>query len=433
VTIKNPTSSPVSFSAFATAAVLTVTPSSGTVPAQSEIQLTVRASGLPPASSPGENLFVDLGPGQFDVVKIRVSGQAAPRAGSVRAVSPGQACQPRELAPVLSLPVNLEAPAGVPVPLAVQVLDDCGQPLRTGQVSVEMDNGDASVELLPRGDGWWFGSWTPLRETAGFSGLVALAFSTDGALFGEFRDSARVTRNPDPPPAVEVGSIVNAATLAANQPHAPGEFVSFFGIGLADRQETATTLPLPTLLGGTSIQIGGVDVPILFASPGQVNAIVPFGLAARSLHPVVVRRGNRVNAPGSIQILDAHPGVFTVNQSGQGRGVIVDANFRLIDAANPARPGDVVILFLTGLGETSPAVRTGAPGPSSPLSRTRLGVTATIGGGSAEVLFAGLAPGFAGLYQINVQVPAGAPLGADVPVVVTAGGLSSPPVTMAVR
>jgi uncharacterized protein (TIGR03437 family) len=417
---------------------LRTTPGTVTIPAKGSATVTVQMTNTQArASSQGVVHIRDPVSGDLRQVVVTAANQAsAPRAAVLApGGSPQQgACRPVDLVPVFARPgVNVQAPVGVPVPIQVQVLDDCGQPLRQGQVTVEPANGDSGLFLVPRGDGRWFGAWAPLRESTGFFSLRALAFSTDGRLFGESTIPARVARNPAPPPVVETGSIVSAASLTPNRPHAPGEIVSLFGVGLAERQEAATGFPLPTRLGGLSIQIGGTNMPLLFASAGQVNGIIPFGLPAKSLQPVVLQRGSQVSTPGSILIVDAQPAVFTVSQGGQGPGVIVDANFRLVNAANPARAGDVVIVFLTGLGEADPAVGTGAPAPGSPPSRTRLPVTVTIGGQAAEVLFAGLAPGFAGLYQINLRVPAGTGTGAAAPLVVTTYGLSSPPATMAVQ
>src|SRR5262249_15029320 len=138
--------------------------------------------------------------------------------------------------------------------------------------------------------------------------------------------------------------------------------------------------------------------------------------------PLVVRRGDRISAPVNVILAPAHPAIFTRDLSGKGPGIFADANFRLIDAANPARAGSVLITLMTGLGEVE-----GSPG------RARLPVTMTIGGVPAEVAYAGLAPGFAGIYQVNATVPEGVPGGDAVPVVVKAGDYVSAPVTLVVR
>lgn len=414
---------------------LVVTPATGSIPPGGQATLSVRMTN--PPASPADGFIRITGsfgePQTVTVLGAR-SADPAPRLGTSKGGSPAQgACRPANLLAVFGRPaINFQGRVGEPVPVEVQVGDDCGVPLRRGQVTVQPGNGDAAFHLVSRGDGYWSGAWNPLRESTGFFPLRGQAFSDDGLLFTEFLIPMQVARNPDPPPVVEAASIVSAASLVADRSHAPGEIVSIFGIGLADSQAVASGFPLPTRLGGTSVQVGDLDMALLFASPTQINAVVPFGLRTPSFQEVVIRRGDRLGS-ATILISGASPGVFTVNQSGRGPGVIVDANFRLIDTNNAARVGDVVIILLAGVGATDPPVAATSPAPAGPLSVARLPVRVTIGGQTAEVLFAGLTPGFAGLYQINTTVPAGVLAGNEVPVVVTAGGLSSPAVTMAVR
>lgn len=441
ITISNVSDSPQSFTLDAgrdADSGLTVTPFFGTIPPRGQASVAVRVARLPAKRAELHLALIHV-PGRTTAESVLIfvpqEGAAAPRAGVDRSAAlPRADCTPASLTALISNPApNLVTASGAAVPISVLVLDDCGQPMGPGQVTVEPRNGDEPFDLIPGADGYWVGAWTPLRQTTGFSGLRVRAYSGGGTLFAESRTPVRVDRNPDPPPTVELGTILNAASLVPYRPQAPGEFITLFGVGLADRQETATAFPLPTRLGGASIQIGGVDAPMLYAAPGQINAIVPFGLQENTYHPVILRRNEKVGSPGSILIVPADPGVFTLAQTGQGRGIVTDANFRLIEPANAARVGDVVILLLTGLGDTQPSVPTGAPTPSSPLSPTRRPVTVTIGGISATVHFAGLAPGFAGIYQINVSIPEGVPVGPEAAVVVTAGGLSSPPVTVPLR
>jgi uncharacterized protein (TIGR03437 family) len=99
----------------------------------------------------------------------------------------------------------------------------------------------------------------------------------------------------------------------------------------------------------------------------------------------------------------------------------------------PAHANDVVVIYCAGLGLTNPAIDAGTPSSLTTLSPTVNPVTVTIGGQDATVLFAGLAPGFVGLYQINAFVPAGVTPSDQVPVILSVGGQSSPVVTMSVR
>jgi uncharacterized protein (TIGR03437 family) len=106
---------------------------------------------------------------------------------------------------------------------------------------------------------------------------------------------------------------------------------------------------------------------------------------------------------------------------------------RLADQAGAARAGDVLVIYGAGLGQADQSLAEGIASPAEPPACTVNTVTMTIGGKAAVVLFAGLAPGFAGLYQINAVVPEGVAAGNQVPVIVSAAGQSSPPVTIAVE
>ena len=133
----------------------------------------------------------------------------------------------------------------------------------------------------------------------------------------------------------------------------------------------------------------------------------------------------------------ASPAIFSADGSGTGQGTIYVANSdftqTLADAGHPAKAGDYVVIYCTGLGEVTPGVAAGAAAPLDHVTATVNPVTVTIGGVPAPVAFAGLAPGFAGLYQVNAIVPQGVAPGSGVIVTLAESGQVSPPVTMAVR
>src|ERR1700693_3078812 len=103
------------------------------------------------------------------------------------------------------------------------------------------------------------------------------------------------------------------------------------------------------------------------------------------------------------------------------------------DATNPTTPGSYIQIYCTGLGPVTNQPPTGGSALVSPLSATTTSPTVTIGGTAATVVFSGLAPGAIGEYQVNVQVPASAPSGNAVPVVISIGGVNSNPVTISVQ
>jgi uncharacterized protein (TIGR03437 family) len=149
-----------------------------------------------------------------------------------------------------------------------------------------------------------------------------------------------------------------------------------------------------------------------------------------------VRRGLTYSYPVPIDLGPAQPEIFKATLEGSQGHIykfIPGEAGLLADATNPVVEGDVIIIYCAGLGKVDPPVEAGLAAPSAPLSHAVLPVTLRIGGVTANAFFAGLAPGFSGLYQINAFVPAVAATGDAVPVVLEVAGQQSPEVTMAVR
>jgi uncharacterized protein (TIGR03437 family) len=208
--------------------------------------------------------------------------------------------------------------------------------------------------------------------------------------------------------------VVNAASLApVGNPVAPGEYVSLFGVGLAAAPAGAVSLPLPKVLGGASVTVNGIPAALNYVSPNQINALVPFGVTG-SKATFVVTNGSASNSV-DVPLAATAPGIFSQTSSGSGAAVVLKADYSLVTPANAPRRGDALQIYLTGLGAVNPKINDGQAAPASPLSVVTAQVTVLIGGQAATVLFQGLAPGFAGLYQVNVTIPANAPLGDHVP------------------
>ncbi len=215
--------------------------------------------------------------------------------------------------------------------------------------------------------------------------------------------------------------------------------MSVFGSNLASGLNFASQLPLETTLGGATINIGGVEAPLFFTSDGQINAQIPFELAPNSRPHVVVqtrRDGSGpevVTVPETITLAEARPGIFSTNQQGSGQGAILDVQRRLVDSAAPVAAGAIIQVFGTGLGATNPQVASGQAPGAEPMARVVVPVEAQVGGKPATVHFAGLAPGFVGLYQVNVEVPADVEAGPAVPLLLLQNGVPSNTVTLAVQ
>jgi uncharacterized protein (TIGR03437 family) len=315
--------------------------------------------------------------------------------------------------------------------MVVQVVDDCGAPMIDGSVVAEFSNNEPSQVLVSGKDGTWSGTWL-VRDSATSVTLHVTAQIPEGQLRGVAEVTIGAAANVDPP-LVFAGGVVNSATFAANAPLAPGGLISIFGQHLSQDRQAAPKIPLGTQLAGTLVTLAGHPLPLLFASDGQVNAMIPYGIPVNAHYQLVVSRGSSISMPEPVTLAGAQPAVFTTNQSGSGQGVIVDLNNHLVQPGNPAHANDVVVMYGESLGDVNPAVPAGTAAPGSPPAMTANPVTVTIGGVDAAVQFAGLAPGFAGLFQLNVVVPGGVAAGDAVPVVVTVAGQASPPVTLAVQ
>jgi uncharacterized protein (TIGR03437 family) len=209
--------------------------------------------------------------------------------------------------------------------------------------------------------------------------------------------------------------VVNATTNAPFTANlAPGEAISLSGSGLAPAPVTASTLPLPTTLGGVQVTINGTPMPLSSVSPTQIQAILPYSWPAGEGIRVINNGVNSNALPFAVG--QTAPGVITVPAGGTGDGQILnlrDPNHPTpVTADNPARVGDPVAIFLTGLGDVTPQVPAGSPGPSNPLSMVDDQELAIyIDGQEAPVTQAYLAPGQVGLYQVNVTIPEGVSTG----------------------
>lgn len=232
------------------------------------------------------------------------------------------------------------------------------------------------------------------------------------------------------PPAIATGGILNAADYGSAV--APGTMVSIFGSALAPRTSAASSVPLPNTLEGVTVEaVTGTAanaLPLFFVSAGQINAQLPYSISGATLD-LRVRTAAGTSATQRITVATRAPRLFTRTMDGKGEGILLHgATYRLVTEAEPATPGEYLILYLTGLGDVSPAVQPGRPGGDNgalgPVNQVTTPVTATLGGQNAPVVFAGLAPGFVGVYQLNVQVPANLSAGKPV-IIVSAAGVTS--------
>jgi uncharacterized protein (TIGR03437 family) len=340
-------------------------------------------------------------------------------------------CQPTQLLMVFTqLGAGFSQYASWPATLETFVVDDCGVPMVSGSVTVVFSDGEAALPLISQSDGTWSQTWLPSSAT---SSLTLTATAMNGALQGSTQIGGTVQANPDIP-VLNAGGIVSAASFSPIAIPSPGEIVSIFGSNLADGAEGATQLPLPTQMQNAFVLLGTQTMPLLYVSPNQINAVMPYGLTGGTAYQAVARHGSRLSVPQRIAVAAADPAVFTPSGSGQGQGhIYIEPGNILAGSSTPATAGDTLTMYCTGLGAVNQPATAGSAAPSNPLAYTANTVSVTIGGQPATVPFAGLAPGFAGLYQINAKVPSGVPTGDQIPVVIMVDGISSPVVTIAVK
>ena len=241
-------------------------------------------------------------------------------------------------------------------------------------------------------------------------------------------------------PAVNSNGLVNAASFTAGTAVAAGMIASIFGSGLALDTESTPGQPLPNILGGTTVFFNGLRAPVFFASPGQLNVQIPWDLPSGRQASLTVRVGPHISNPVLVPVSGFSPGLFTTGSTGAGQGAILISGTGSLAApagvsasSRPVRKGEFLEIFANGLGRVTDTPASGHAAVAIPLSETTATPEVSIGGVQANVLFAGLAPGFIGLYQVNVQAPAGAPSGDAVALSLRVGGVESNVVTIAIE
>jgi uncharacterized protein (TIGR03437 family) len=259
-------------------------------------------------------------------------------------------------------------------------------------------------------------------------GSVNMGVSYAPDLFGVAIGGPRISTS------ITAGGVVNSASYAAGRAVAPGSIASIFGV-FPVSTASAVLVPLPTTLSTMAAQIDGVRVPLFFTSATQANIQVPWELLSKTSASVTASVGTESSIAQKVDLATFAPGIFTVNGTGQGQGIVVDgATGQLLSPSHPARAGSTVaVVYGTGLGPVTNQPATGTPASLTVLSRTLTPPVVTLGGLPMSVLFAGLAPGYVGLYQLNVQVPSNAPIGDSIPMVLSIGGENSNVVSIAVQ
>jgi len=239
-------------------------------------------------------------------------------------------------------------------------------------------------------------------------------------------------------PIVSTVGFVNGASFQPGW--VPGSTGSIFGTGLSEGVNgvvLANQAPFPTILQGVQVRVQGVLAPIIALAnvngQEQINIQVPFEVTAPSSVTVVITNNGASATFTGIPTLSVQPGVFQFNSNGTQLAAALHANFNVITQADPAKAGETIMLFLTGMGATNPAVSTNVAGPVSTLASTTVSpLVVTVNNQSAKVIGSWYAPFLYTAYQINLVIPPGTTSGLAT-VIVNAAGSASPAVKIPIQ
>ena len=404
---------------------LTVTPASGTSSAGSpgRPSVSVSPAGLTPGIYRGVVTY------EFSSAALRsvnvtyivpalTGGLPFFQAG----LAPRVTCTPSKVVPTATgLPSSFAQPAAWPTVLSVQLSDDCGTALGNGAVVVTFSNGDPPVGLTPdpASTGRYSATWVPRGAVAQVT--VTASASAPGLAAAKIQITGKVT--PNVAPALTPGGMLNVFNPLLGGGVAPGTAVQIYGTNLAlpGVSSLASSLPFPILLSGTSVVIGGTPAPLYFVSPGQINALAPFELKPGVQYQILVSVNGAITTPDTFTSTPGAPGIAAF---ANGSIIAQHLDYTLITDASPVKPGEIIILYLAGLGSATNQPPTGSGAPNPPTDPVNP-VTLTVNGKTVPTAFVGMTPGTVGLYQIAFTLPDDTPDGPQTLTVSQAGAVSN--------
>jgi uncharacterized protein (TIGR03437 family) len=297
-------------------------------------------------------------------------------------------------------------------------------------VVASFSNGDPPLNLAGDSLGNYSATWQPGGVNANM--VVTLNATAANLQPATAELYGGIAPNQTPPPTLAPGGTLNNLNPVVGAPLSPGTIAQVYGTGLASAVTSTGPAPLPTLFSNTFALVGATQAPLYSLSSGQINIQIPYEVTANQQVPIVLSVNNALTLPLMLNMVASAPGVLSADD-GQTPPSVQDgahivaqhsSNGTLVSSTSPAAPGEYLVMYLVGMGPTNPAVKSGAETPTAPLSYVTEQPTVTVGSQTSTVLFAGLTPGFVGLYQIDFQVPTGASSG-DLVVTVTQNGVAA--------
>jgi uncharacterized protein (TIGR03437 family) len=335
----------------------------------------------------------------------------------------------------VALPGNGSRALGSPLSGAQDVVvDGAGNLYIAGAFGVEMVAPDGTETTLVGYNTPGYSGDGGISTGKMVNGVAAIALDSSGGVYLADSNNNAIRLLEPLGAGVSLGAAVNSASNLKGAISA-GEIVVLYGSGLGPTHLTQFRLNSEGLVGtdldGTSVVFNGIPGPVLYTSPQQIAAVVPYSVSGKTAHVEVEYEG-RSSVAIDVDLAAAAPAFFTAHSAGTGQAVAVNQDGSINGTSHPASAGNIVTLYATGGGQTSPAGVDGRPA-RQPLPKPVLPVVVTVGGANAKVTYAGGAPGLvAGVMQINVEIPGGLPAGAA-SIVLEIGGIPSPSgVTIAV-
>jgi uncharacterized protein (TIGR03437 family) len=323
---------------------------------------------------------------------------------------------------------NFSIPATWPATLEMQLNDDCGSSVPNGTVVASFSNGDPPITLL--GDGqspFYSATWQPGNASTNVS--VTLDAAAPGLASASAQLAGGVNTNATPAPSLVIDGLLHNVNPVVGAPLAPGTVSQVYGTNLATTPDAPTTVPLPVVFKGVQVLVGGLNAPIYYISPTQLTVQIPSELNATNEYQAIIAVNGAYTLPQPVDLVPVAPGVVAFPD-----GSLVaqhSSDYSLVSAAKPAKPGEVLIIYLVGLGATSVNVPSGNPAPADQLVTANTSVTVTIDGQPVKTPFVGLTPGGIGLYQIDLVVPPG--IKGNVSVAITQAGATANVTTLLVQ
>ena len=311
---------------------------------------------------------------------------------------------------------------GFPAPLVVSVADANGNPVQGATITFQVTSGTATL-----------GTPSVTTGANGQASTTITAGPTAGpivvtATIAGFSVTFNLTANPPGPNNVMFSNAASFSTPSATGPVAPGEIVLITGTGIAPGITGLVTAyniigqPQPSLAGIT-ITFNGLAAPIYYVlttagQPDQVVVLVPFEIQTGTASVVINAAGGGSATINNVQVQQFAPGVFQTTIGGQQIAVAVRSDGSYVSPSNPAQPGEAIQIFVTGLGQVSPATATGDAGVPG---QTVVGsVVVGLNNGGVPLVSAVYAPGMVGVYILTFEVPVGTQAGPAQPLGVVA-------------